>query len=769
MGPKPYHPNPKEDGNMDGVEEASPVLQTQEFNNAVDAVAAGIEPEFIVVSRTKATYRLKFPVSCFDQGASLTTMSKWTADTLKTVASIKPKSFSLETIPNANNPEEKFIVFQVFTAYEAEAACKHGGEDKEGNVIHFEAFTPEAQALQQGRILKISNLSYDTTEDHIRAALSKYGEIEVARPSFNVKATMITATVIYKTAKSIQALKDLNTTYVQVRDDIATVTWLGNEPVHFDALLTKKLARLPIGITPVEIANCFCHPEQENLNSKRIPFHSIVMPRNIYTNKRQPEALIQFSSLEQQQIATSAAVVIGSHETCWTTFSQPTCRHCGDPTHFISNCIIKSSSASASAGRRSNIQTIKARTRSQSTASRPFTQVPRDVTTSAKKQTTSTRTTGVSYASAVSTFRNQGSAVSNPIVIGTLTPSAATTPSAGVASAASSSVAHSGNPTNGNTPIQAQMAKLEQQQLASIASIRADMQANNVSLRVDMQAMFAQFIAALNGTGTQSTHSSAASASIAEGQEEADKQMEEEEEEEEEDSSLEEEDTPMEEEVNHGSEPSQDYVPDSLPPSPAASTSITTEIAPNVAKTQRRPITPPAKPSAYSVNLSRVNAHGGRTLAKSDRQRGPSLYTEEPKRTAVVRKTPHNSTSITQLPHPVPQQTPADHMNTTLTTLNATIQELRADLARQREQYEQEMAALRDENRQLMAQINQFFTNNRIQQSGSQDANPPAMTTQEVEEYGSAEHVGSATPNLHYHGSETNVDNSQAPPSDSDL
>lgn len=340
MGPKPYHPNPKEEGNMDGVEEASPVLQTQEFNNAVDASAAGIEPEFFVVSRTKTTYRLKFPVSCFDQGASLATMSKWTVDTLKTVASIKPKSFSLETIPTANNTEEKFIVFQVFTAYEAEAACKHGGEDKEGNVIHFEAFTPEAQALQQGRILKISNLSYDTTEDHIRAALSKYGEIEVARPSFNAKATMITATVIYKTAKPIQALKDLNTTYVQVRDDIATVTWLGNEPVHFDGLLTKKLARLPIAITPVEIANCFCHPDQENLNGKRIPFHSIVMPRNIYTNKRQPEALILFSSLEQQQIATGAAVVIGSHETCWTTFSQPTCRHCGDPTHFISNCII---------------------------------------------------------------------------------------------------------------------------------------------------------------------------------------------------------------------------------------------------------------------------------------------------------------------------------------------------------------------------------------------------------------------------------------------
>lgn len=62
------------------------------------------------------------------------------------------------------------------------------------------------------------------------------------------------------------------------------------------------------------------------------------MPYNIHTNWRQPEALIQFSSLAQQKAATSDSYkfTIDSHRTCWILFSQPTCRHCGDPPHLLS-------------------------------------------------------------------------------------------------------------------------------------------------------------------------------------------------------------------------------------------------------------------------------------------------------------------------------------------------------------------------------------------------------------------------------------------------
>ncbi|KAG9060963.1 hypothetical protein KI688_007792 [Linnemannia hyalina] len=446
-GPEPYHPDPKEEGSMDGVEVASPILSTQAFDTSVVALQAGIEPEFVLVSRSKATHWLKFPISCFNKGTSMPFMSDWAVGTLQKIASIKPKSFAIVTLSidakpkestenstgksTATSTKEQYLIFQVYTTHEAEAACEHGSKNENGHVTHFAMYTPEAQALHQGRILHIISLSYDTTEDHIRAALSKYGIIERVKVALNAKATMATATVIYESDQAIKAIKSVNTTYVQVRDDIATVTWLGNEPVQYDSSLTKKLALLPTGITPVEIAQLFCNPDPSDPNATPIPFHSIVMPRNIYTSKRQPEAHILFSSPPQQQIATSASVIIGSHKTCWVNASQPTCRHCGDPTHFVSECYIRSTNVSATIGRLSNIQTIKARTQTRSTAPRPFTQVQNSgASAPARKQSTATRSTpGMSYASAAAVPKNRGSAVSNPITIGTSTPPAVATSS----------------------------------------------------------------------------------------------------------------------------------------------------------------------------------------------------------------------------------------------------------------------------------------------------------------------------------------------------
>ncbi|KAG9064875.1 hypothetical protein KI688_003136 [Linnemannia hyalina] len=185
-GPEPYHPDPKEEGSMDGVEVASPILSTQAFDTSVVALQAGIEPEFVLVSRSKATHWLKFPISCFDKDTSMPFMSDWAVGTLQKIASIKPKSFAIVTLSidakpkestenstgksTATSTKEQYLIFQVYTTHEAEAACEHGSKNENGHVTHFAMYTPEAQALHQGRILHIISLSYDTTEDHIRAA-----------------------------------------------------------------------------------------------------------------------------------------------------------------------------------------------------------------------------------------------------------------------------------------------------------------------------------------------------------------------------------------------------------------------------------------------------------------------------------------------------------------------------------------------------------------------------------------------------------------------
>lgn len=137
---------------------------------------------------------------------------------------------SIVTMPTEVNTNEEFIIFQAFTAHETDIACKHGIKDKQDNIILLSPTHLRPRPSNRGVYSK-SCPSRTIQEDHIRAALSKYGPIKSAHPSFNAKATMISATVNYKSAQSIAELKVHNSTYVQVRDDIATVTWLGNEPI----------------------------------------------------------------------------------------------------------------------------------------------------------------------------------------------------------------------------------------------------------------------------------------------------------------------------------------------------------------------------------------------------------------------------------------------------------------------------------------------------------------------------------------------------------
>ncbi|KAG0273239.1 hypothetical protein BGZ96_004943 [Linnemannia gamsii] len=173
-----------------------------------------------------------FPVSSFDKGQSRASMFNWATENLREVATIKPTSCKIATLPIPDGEPAQFLLFQVYTAEEAKAACQYGSKDTEGKITRFELYTADARALQERRMLKVISLSFNTTADHISAALSKYGYVESVTTHFNAKATMINATVILKYAESIDKLKDrfdvLKKAYVRVRDDIGTLTWLGD-------------------------------------------------------------------------------------------------------------------------------------------------------------------------------------------------------------------------------------------------------------------------------------------------------------------------------------------------------------------------------------------------------------------------------------------------------------------------------------------------------------------------------------------------------------
>ena len=706
---------------MEGVVETpSQEYPTQEFNNRVAAAEAGAQPEFVTVTNKRTVHWLKFPVSCFAQGFPENKMIKWAIETLKKVATPKPNSFAVTKLPQAKGDPEPFLIFQVYTEHEAKAACEHGATNEEGQVIKFGIFTPEAQALQQGRVLKIISLSFDTTANQIAAALSIYGSVESVATKFNAKATMINATVIFKSADAIDSFEKDNRAYIQVRDDIGTVTWMGSKNIPYDRSLTMKLACLPIGSTPVEIMRCL--NEQFNTPNAVQAFHSITMPLNLYTKKRQSEAYIHFSSLQQRTLLTAKPLMINTYPTCWAEVNEPICRHCGHPSHFVLDCPVKSGSDNVMSLRRAHIAVIKGSTQTLSTAPRPFTQVPNTNTpTTTRKQPSFARATSTkSYASAASASKNRGSAASNPITIGTPTPSASPSSPTGAAPTATSkatsaiaataktalrpgaanvSLVSTSTPVNWVSFFNTQVARLEQQYKDELAAIRAE-------IRAEMRAEFNSLKEMLRGT--------IPTAAI------------------------------KEDMISDDNDIVLDQAPlfhnNTVVPSSLLSTLSADDPPHNpqgISEQQahQRSTTPPVRSAPYSVLTQREHSMGGTALGKSGEEREDSPLTRKhkfPHGKAPVRYEPQSSTTNIPSTAEQRQQEQINELQTMVQGLMDRNKALEQQLQAQQEGFIRYQQTLNDLHPAVQAHLPQDDQHQWA-----------AITSQEIREYGGVAEYGS--------------------------
>ncbi|KAG0061345.1 hypothetical protein BGZ90_003619 [Linnemannia elongata] len=182
-------------------------------------------------------------------------------------------------------PPVGYLLFNVSSAADVAAACKHGGQMKTDNGqhpcrIYFEAHTATAQALEKEREIKIGSLAWDTTNTNVRAALKDYGDIQSITTTFNSN-TMKEALVIFNSATSVTQLKEEGATCLAVQDDVGTITRLGTVNVSYDPSLTVKLAGLSRGTTPADLKNVF-DSEIKTPNVVR-PYHTISMPFSLTT------------------------------------------------------------------------------------------------------------------------------------------------------------------------------------------------------------------------------------------------------------------------------------------------------------------------------------------------------------------------------------------------------------------------------------------------------------------------------------------------------
>jgi hypothetical protein len=659
-GLKPFYHDPGKEGSMEldaqsgaPIESSSPVLSTQE---AVMLLEQGVCPQhtdFVTVTRSRKRHLLKFPVAYFGEKATLNFMSGWITEVLKRVAPVKPNTFSIQPLPDQAGEPVKHIIFEVSSAAHLTAACKTGGTPKQGGPpILFEVFSAEAQAHQQGRVIELSSLAFNVTQDNLFAAMSLYGPVQSIRTKFNSKMTMMNAMVVFEDTKSVEQLKDANTTCMPVLDDVATVVKLGHDAVPYDNSLTLKLASLPRGTRPIDLWHAFREKTKEDQDKDNVPvfsYHSLTMPVHIVSKQRTPEAFVHFTTKEEQQYARSVPFKIDNKEAKWIAPDLPTCHWCGEPGHFQRHCDSFHRLLDLKATRRNNAAIIRGTRSSSRSAPRSIlTQATNIATTQStpSKQPTAQHTTtlstqGRSYAAiAASRQNNKGASMSNPLTVPSTSASASAANPTPI-NHTQTTPAASNPPADWTEYFKAQLSRLNQQHKTDYGTVRTEMAQLNSKLDLLLEA--------LKGPRVDALQQQQAPVAVIE--------------------DIEIEDAPA----------SVIVIQDSLPPTPQPPISSSVpqqEFA--AAINHPRPNSPKTGPVPYSQVLLRAHSAGHSSRAKSSLDRDESdsnrkipTNQQDPKGKMVVRNMTHNSAA----------QTAQD-----ATTLQQMFEELRQENARMKEE-----------------------------------------------------------------------------------
>jgi len=709
----PYHPDPGEEDRMkvdsDPCESSSLVLNDEEV---AFGEKHGVFPEhtdFIIVNRSRVPHALRFPVSYFkEESKDMAYMCKWVTNTLAKVAPVKPGSFTtallllskeelddvssqVDDVPsqvdgvpsqvdgvpsqvdNAPIPVEH-LLFNVSSATDVAAACKHGGQLKAENkgqkprTIYFKAHTATAQAVEKERQITIGSLAWNTTNDNLRAALKDYGDIQSITTTFNRKMTMKEALVIFNSATSVAQLKEECATCLAVQDDVGTITRLGTDNISFDPSLTVKLAGLPRGTTPADLKNVF-DSEIKTPNAVRL-YHTITIPLSLTTKTRQPEAYVKFSTFQQQQYALRTKITLDGKETVWLNTNERTCFFCGRPGHLQQGCDDFRAMLNHKATRRANAAIIRGtasstRSTPHSSPGYPLTQVPNPTATkpTLSKQSTPQRSNTIpsknrSYAAAVSSPQKaKGSTASNPISL-TSPPSMTTGPSVVPRPQATHSTATvpATAPADWTAYFNSQLAKMNQQHRADLESVRTDMASLNTKLDL-----------LLNGLGVAQTGTTTTpKPTVAE--------------------------EPKDVEITDATD-CNIFVPDSIPstPQPASPTSQQNNVS--AAQAHTRSNTPHADNNSYYTRTLRPHSIGGNSLAKGDKERDESGGN---RKLPTAQETGHNKDPNGKTPLRNQQRQVHTECHDASTTGHTPMTQI---------QLEQLVAVLMEENKEMKARI----------------------------------------------------------------
>ena len=288
----------------------------------------GPEPDFVTVSPRRHRANVMIDASAFiapTMKARLVLLTKC----MKGIAVPISTPIIRHVRLNEGQATKPFFVFEIGEETQREKLFGAGTTDDEGNSVYFIPFTADLHVAEEKRSIDVWSLKYNTTDDDISAALSRYGVVERVSSSLNGKHTMRKATVLFESEAAVESMQQNQVSCVNIGSDTGIVRRLGTSNITFNPELTLKLTNLPRQYTPYDVAL---------LLNNYGKWHGITMPFQPRLGRRLPEAFVFFSNKEQQATLSNQKFVLDDvsglpKTTSWVSPSTPTCFQCGATDH----------------------------------------------------------------------------------------------------------------------------------------------------------------------------------------------------------------------------------------------------------------------------------------------------------------------------------------------------------------------------------------------------------------------------------------------------
>ncbi|KAG0206221.1 hypothetical protein BGX33_007495 [Mortierella sp. NVP41] len=105
----------------------------------------------------------------------MSNMIKWVTLTLAKYAPAKAGSFVCRSIVDPEGTASEFLTLQVASEADVRATCRHGGTLPDGKTVRFVPYSSEAQAQQQGRVIQLSSMVFNTKASNVISAMGRVG------------------------------------------------------------------------------------------------------------------------------------------------------------------------------------------------------------------------------------------------------------------------------------------------------------------------------------------------------------------------------------------------------------------------------------------------------------------------------------------------------------------------------------------------------------------------------------------------------------------